>query len=200
MRPDLRLAGFAVALWLAALACLYLPARHGLLLGGCAFVGVVITLLIARSFPRFDDGAFRWLVAGVLLGAGCGAVATAARVSVREAGPLAALVAEGATVTVELVVRDDPRALRGSPGLPPTYLLAVELRAVDPGDAPGLRLSARGVGRSLPLRGSVFGRPGRLRPWSRRARPSALSWWCAMIRGRCGVRSACRLPICWRWS
>ena len=33
--------------------------------------------------------AVRWIVVAVLLGAGCGAVATAARVSVREAGPLA---------------------------------------------------------------------------------------------------------------
>ncbi|MET0495968.1 MAG: ComEC/Rec2 family competence protein [Actinoplanes sp.] len=145
MRPDLRLAGFAVALWLAALACLYLPVRHGLMLGASALTAVVITFLIARYCTRLDDGAFRWLVAGVLLGAGCGAIATSARVGVREAGPLAALVAEGATVTVELVVRDDPRALRGAPGLPPTYLLAVELTAVDPGDAPRLRLSARGI-------------------------------------------------------
>jgi hypothetical protein len=32
--PDLRLAGFAVATWLAALACLYLSSRAGLLPGG----------------------------------------------------------------------------------------------------------------------------------------------------------------------
>ena len=80
-----------------------------------------------------------------LLGAGCGAVATAARVSVRDAGPLVALVDAGATVRVDLVVRDDPRALRGPPGLPPTYLVAVELTSVYPEEAPRLRLSVRAL-------------------------------------------------------
>ena len=87
----------------------------------------------------------RWLVAAVLLGAGCGAVATAARVGARDAGPLAALVDAGATVRADLVVRDDPRALRGSPGLPPTYLAAVELISVHPADGPRLRLSVRAL-------------------------------------------------------
>jgi competence protein ComEC len=196
--PDLRLAGFAIALWLAALASLYLSVRSGLILGGTALVAAAGTALMrcapraaTQPHPRRSHlrstaagatgaaigaagvaagaaaraaraagavgaagaagataraaGAVRWLVAAVLLGAGCGATATAARVSVRDAGPLVALVDAGATVRVDLVVRDDPRALRGSPGLPPTYLVAVDLTAVHAEGEPRLRLSARAL-------------------------------------------------------
>src|SRR4029453_10394013 len=88
----------------------------------------------------------RWIAVAALLGAGCGAVATAARVSVREAGPLAALVDAGATVQADLVVRDDPRALGGAAGMPPSYLIAVDLSAVRQDDpAVTLRLDARAI-------------------------------------------------------
>ena len=88
----------------------------------------------------------RWIVVAALLGAATSAIATAARVGVRDAGPLATLVHESASVRVDLVVRDDPRALRGSPGLPPTYLVAVELTAVR-ADQPvvNLRLHDRAI-------------------------------------------------------
>jgi competence protein ComEC len=66
----------------------------------------------------------------VLLGVVCGSLVTGARVMTRDAGPLAALTAEGATVTVDAVLRDDPRAVRGSPGRPPTWLVAVQLSEV----------------------------------------------------------------------
>ncbi|UQU63565.1 ComEC/Rec2 family competence protein [Couchioplanes caeruleus] len=150
MRADLRLAGFAVGCWLAALAALHLPFRVGLAVGGIALLTAVAAAIAPASSlggwagRLWRDGG-RWVVAAVLLGAGCGAVATAARVSVREAGPLAALVAAGATVRAELVVRDDPRALDGSPGLPPTYLVSVELNGLQPEDAPAMRLSARAI-------------------------------------------------------
>ena len=157
--PDLRLAGFAIALWLAALASLYLSIGSGLILGGATLVAAAGTALIRRApraatqrYPRRSRlrsaggaGAVRWLVTAALLGAGCGATATAARVSVRDAGPLVALVDAGATVRVDLVVRDDPRALRGSPGLPPTYLVAVDLTSVRPEGGPRLRLSVRAL-------------------------------------------------------
>jgi competence protein ComEC len=202
--PDLRLAGFAIATWLAALACLYLSARIGLLLGGTALAGAVVVgawraawsvhlggsqsgrsgrrgeaatgRLRGRRGPatrryhraplrdRADSGAgpagqrrpdgasprigesVRWIGVAVLLGMACGAVATAARITVREAGPLAALVDEAATVRVDLVVRDDPRALRGSPGLPPTYLVDVDLTVVRTDEpAATLRLDARAL-------------------------------------------------------
>jgi competence protein ComEC len=57
---------------------------------------------------------------------------------------LVALVEAGNPVRIEVVVRDDPRALRGSPGLPPTYLVAVDLRTVQ-GDGPPVRMSARAL-------------------------------------------------------
>jgi len=138
---DLRLAGFAFGCWMAALAGLYVSFRTGLLVGGVALLAVAVA---TRVGPRWQGGG-RWVVAALLLGAGCGAAATAARVSVREAGPLAALVGSGATVRVELVVRDDPRALDGSLGLPPTYLIAVELVGVQAEDEPAITLSARGL-------------------------------------------------------
>jgi competence protein ComEC len=88
----------------------------------------------------------QWLAAAVLLGAAVGSIATAARVAVRDAGPLATLVDQGATVQVDLVVRDDPRALRASAGLPPTYLLAVDLTIVRPEEPAGaMRLSVRAL-------------------------------------------------------
>jgi competence protein ComEC len=70
---------------------------------------------------------------------------TGARVTTRESGPLVALLRAGDPVRVEAVIRDDPRALSGSPGLPLTYLVAVDLREVGAEDAPPLRLSARAL-------------------------------------------------------
>ncbi|WP_245908483.1 ComEC/Rec2 family competence protein [Pseudosporangium ferrugineum] len=50
-----------------------------------------------------------------------------------------------ATARVEVIVRDDPRAIHGSPGLPPTYLVPVDLVGVWPDDGPALRLSVRAL-------------------------------------------------------
>jgi competence protein ComEC len=83
-------------------------------------------------------------VVALLLGAGCGAVGTSARISVREAPVLRNLVEAGETVEAELIVRDDPRLLRGGMG-PPTYLVAVELRTVTGSDAAPIRLAARAL-------------------------------------------------------
>ncbi|WP_045743402.1 ComEC/Rec2 family competence protein [Actinoplanes rectilineatus] len=135
MTPDLRLAGFTAGLWAAALAALRLSATAGLVL---AAAGLVVALLglIRKPLPG--------IVIAVALGIGCGAVATAARVSVREAQPLVALVTAGATVEADLVVQDDPQLLPAAAG-PPTYLVSVELRAVRPEDAAPVRLSARAL-------------------------------------------------------
>ncbi|GIF26452.1 competence protein ComEC [Actinoplanes tereljensis] len=94
---------------------------------------------------RTAAGAVRWIGLTILLGVGCGAVATGARVMARESGPLVALVRAGEPVRIEAVVRDDPRALRGSPAMPPTYLVAIDLRAVGAEDAAPLRLEARAL-------------------------------------------------------
>ncbi|MBO3738264.1 ComEC/Rec2 family competence protein [Actinoplanes flavus] len=137
--PDLRLAGFTVGLWLAALGALHLSAGWGMVAGagglGCAAVlaGALRSVAVVR-----------WIGVAVALGAGCGAVATAARMSVREAPALSVLVESGATVRAALVVRDDPRLLTGTAG-PPTFVVAVALESVTAEDAPPVRLSARAL-------------------------------------------------------
>ncbi|AEV82288.1 competence protein ComEC [Actinoplanes sp. SE50] len=143
--------------WLAALGALHLPARGGLLVGGvallvagtCALAGAIWWTEAGGRAPgrgRAEIGpALGWIVIALALGAGCGAVATAARLSVREARPLAGLIASGEPVEVRAVVRDDPRALRGAAG-PPTYLLAVDLETVRVvGSGMTMRLSARAL-------------------------------------------------------
>ena len=143
---DLRLAGFAVAVWMAALAALYLSAWSGLLLGaGAGALAVLVVGLMRRGAADRWWWAGRWVVLAVLLGVVCGAVATGARVSVREAGELVELARAGDPVWTEMVVRDDPSAARGSAGRPPTYLVAVDLEAVRAEDAATLRLSARAL-------------------------------------------------------
>ncbi|MFC4072383.1 ComEC/Rec2 family competence protein [Actinoplanes subglobosus] len=146
--PDLRLAGFTVGLWLAALGALHLSAGWGLVTGGAGLVSAGFLVAAVRRASAGTGawwaGAARWIGVAVALGVGCGAVATAARVSVREAPALAGLVGAGATVQVELVVRDDPRPLAGSAG-PPTYLVAVDLESVTAEDAAPVRLSARAL-------------------------------------------------------
>ncbi|MCU7730536.1 ComEC/Rec2 family competence protein [Actinoplanes sp. KI2] len=136
---DLRLAGFAVAVWLSSLAALFLSARSGLLLGAAALGGAALAVAVLPPHPA------RWIAVAALLGAGCGAGMTGARVTTRESGPLIALMRAGDPVRVEAVVRDDPRAVHGSPGLPPTYLVAVDLSEVVAEDGPPLRLSARAL-------------------------------------------------------
>ncbi|AGL15048.1 ComEC/Rec2 family competence protein [Actinoplanes sp. N902-109] len=140
MRADLRLAAFAVALWLAALACLYLSFFPGVLLGGAFLAGAALILALRT---RTDAGVLRWIVISALLGAGCGAVATAARVHAREAGALASLAGSGSSVRMELVVRDDPHALDGRAGLPTTYLMPAKVRTVQAEGAPPIHLEAR---------------------------------------------------------
>jgi competence protein ComEC len=160
-RPDLRLAGFALAAWSAALACLYLSSGAGLLvaaaaLGGAAAVGVGLKRSVRAGLRRpagtaLDRarrwaGSARWIGVALLLGAACGSVATAVRIGVRDAGPLAALVRESATVDVDLVVRDDPRAVRAPAGRPSTYVVAVQLTTVRSEQPPvRLQLDARAV-------------------------------------------------------
>ena len=141
--PDLRLAGFAIATWLSALASLYLSARSGMLLGALALLLAALVAFRGHSWGR--AGAVRWIGVAVLLGAGCGGVVTGVRMGAREAGPLIALVKAGNPVRMEMVVRDDPRALRGSPGQQPTYLVAVDLRMVQAEGQAALRMSARAL-------------------------------------------------------
>ncbi|MCW3841812.1 competence protein ComEC, partial [Micromonospora yasonensis] len=134
--PDLRLAGLAVAAWLAALAGLHLTAREGTALAGAAAglaaaLGLHLCGILGR--PPSPLRRYGWIAVAVLLGVLCGAAATAARVAVRDAAPVRALADARTLVTAELVVRDDPRPLRGAPGRPATLLLRADLvRLTDP--------------------------------------------------------------------
>jgi competence protein ComEC len=119
--PDLRLAGPALACWLAAIIALRLDAGYGVLLAAAAALASMPALVVAR---RHRAG---WVLLGVLLGVVCGATATAARVAVRDAKPLSAVAARHATVRAEVTVTDDPRPLRGSTGRPPVYAVPAEL-------------------------------------------------------------------------
>ncbi|QGN47305.1 ComEC/Rec2 family competence protein [Micromonospora sp. WMMD558] len=174
--PDLRLAGLAVAAWLSALAGLQLGARTAVLVALVAAVAAgagALHLLGRLGRPAAPVRRHGWIAVAVLLGVVCGASATAARVAVRDAAPVRALVEAGATVTADLVVRDDPRAVRGVPGRPAMFLVPVEstrfvgpdggsvearvrvlVLATDPawrGLLPGQRLTAEG--RLAPPRG-----------------------------------------------
>lgn len=176
--PDLRLAGFAVGCWLSALAALFVSASTGLLVGAAAAIGAALAAGLPRPAHRWNPGgrsgssgcggvaimrfgpaarsspqaraAVRWVGVTVLLGVVCGSLATAARVSARDAEPLAALVRAGSAVEADMKIRDDPRALRGTPGRAPTYLVAVDVTAVRAAEGPAgtpaeVRLAVRGI-------------------------------------------------------
>ena len=116
----------------------------GLRSPGLRWTGLRSPGLMERVAGLLPWGLVRWVCVAAALGVGCGAVATAARVSVREAGVLVALVESGEPVRVEVVVRDDPRPLPRPAG-PPTYLVAVDLHSVQAGEAAPVRLSARAL-------------------------------------------------------
>lgn len=120
---DLRLVGVAAGTWVASFAGLYLSAGWGavLALGTASCAGVV---------ARLSRHRWRWIVAGILLGAACGAAMTAARVAVRDGPALTRMVATHATVHMRLIISDDPRAVVGTSGRPGGYLVPVS--AVDP--------------------------------------------------------------------
>ncbi|GAA4576880.1 hypothetical protein GCM10023176_49270 [Micromonospora coerulea] len=128
--PDLRLAGLAVAAWLAALAGLHLTAAAATALAAvaavlAALVGAHLLGVLGRPAARFRRHG--WIVVAVLVGVVCGASVTSARLVVRDAAPVRALVDERAPVTVELVLRDDPRPVRGAAGRPATLLVRADL-------------------------------------------------------------------------
>ncbi|TDC61466.1 ComEC/Rec2 family competence protein [Micromonospora sp. KC207] len=131
--PDLRLAGLAVAAWVSALASLDLGAGSAALLaaGAAGLAALVAAHRLGRlGRPAGPVRRHGWLVVAVLLGVVCGAAATAARLGVRDASAVRALVDSRATVSAEVVVRDDPRPVRGGAGRPATLLVRAELVAL----------------------------------------------------------------------
>ncbi|MEJ3749654.1 ComEC/Rec2 family competence protein [Actinomycetes bacterium KLBMP 9797] len=139
MPPDLRLAGLALAAWLSALTALHTSAETAFALaGGAALLAVAGTVAMRRR--PLPHG---WVLIGFLLGVVCGGAAAGARVSTRDAGPLAALVRTQARVEADLVVRDDPRRVGTHRAGPPTYAVSVDLHAARPTEGRALRMSAR---------------------------------------------------------
>ena len=140
---DLRLAGLAVAVWLTALAGLRLTAAPTAVIAavaGAAAVGLAGYLL---SGDRPVASRYGWITVSVLLGVVCGGAATAARLTVRDAAPVVALVVAGADVTAELVVRDDPRKVQGAAGRPPIFLVSAGLSWIRGPDGRQVATSAR---------------------------------------------------------
>ncbi len=186
--PDLRLAGFAAGVWLSALLALYLraPAAAGAALGAGIAAAAVWRwwpgagkrpgVALAHRRPAADPprrsgaGVAGRVVVAVLLGGGLGAAVTAARVAERDADPLRDLADRRATVRVQLVVGDDPRAINGLPGRPSTYLVPARLRLLWTDD-----VRVRAGARVLVLAGHAGWRgllPGQLVEASGRLQPS----------------------------
>ncbi|OZV84331.1 competence protein ComEC [Micromonospora echinospora] len=131
--PDLRLAGLAGAAWLTALAGLHLSAPVGALLATVAAVlaGTLAVHLLGRlGRPREPVRRYGWIAVAVLLGVVCGGAATSARLTARDAAVIRALTHTRAPVTADLVVRDDPRPVRGAAGRPAMLLVSADLVTV----------------------------------------------------------------------
>ncbi|NLU78928.1 MBL fold metallo-hydrolase [Micromonospora sp. HNM0581] len=141
------MAGLAVAAWLTALAGLHLDARRTLLLAIAAtgFAGVAtlhLLGLVGRPAPAVRRHG--WIAVAILIGVVCGGAATSARLVVRDADPLRVLVEARARVSADLVVRDDPRPVRGGiAGRPPTLLVAARLVTLTGSDGQRITTPAR---------------------------------------------------------
>ncbi|SCL41974.1 competence protein ComEC [Micromonospora pallida] len=141
--PDLRLAGLAVATWLTALTGLHLSAPMGLLLAGAAagLAGALVAHLRGwLGRPPDSVRRYGWIAVAVLLGVVCGGAATSARLTARDAAVIRTLAQTRASVTADLVVRDDPRPVRGAAGRPAMLLISADLVTVTGPD--GRRVSA----------------------------------------------------------
>jgi len=144
---DLRLAGAALGAWTAALGGLGGPAWRAWLAAALGGTAAVLVLLVRRTpSPAPADGhaygadpedraarrrprasRLRVAVAAVLVGVCAGSACTAARILTRDAEPLAGLAARRAAVSLDLVVRDDPRT---TGGVRQAYVVAARLERV----------------------------------------------------------------------
>lgn len=98
MTVDLRLVPAALIAWLTCAVAVGLPAR-------AAVVGAGVALVAAGAVAALRGPPAVWLAlaAAALAGASC-----AVQLAQRDAGPLTALAAEGAAVTMEGLVRSEP--------------------------------------------------------------------------------------------
>jgi len=115
---DLRLAIAGTAAWLATIAALALPAAVGIAVGVAAVAGAA-----AAAASRRLRAATVILVLGC---AGAAALVTGVRVIAVERSPLAALATQRASVTLDLVLAEDPQLLPTRAG-PPRIAVAAEV-------------------------------------------------------------------------
>ena len=149
--PDVRLAGVAAGAWLAAVAALHSSTAGAIWLAvGALLCGVAVwfapiavelrgrvrvgcgrfgrragdadhAIACRRGRSCRSGGAMRWAVLAFLIGAVCGAGATAAQLVTAHAQPLAGLARTQTRATLSLTVSGDPHPV-GRPGIgPPTY-------------------------------------------------------------------------------
>jgi competence protein ComEC len=142
----------AAGAWLSALAALYAGTRLAVVvLAAAAALAAAAGGVLARRDRVGADRAggvppgrdrvgvdsanarrgWGWVAVAALLGVVCGSAATAARLTARDAEPLAGLVRRQAVVRVEIVVRDDPRQVGGWAGRP-TYAVPADLVRLTP--------------------------------------------------------------------
>jgi competence protein ComEC len=143
--PDLRLAGLAAGAWLAAVASLHASPAGAATISVCACVlaggfgrGPAALNAISRTVTGARPGAARrthgrgeradhawdvarWVLVTFLLGAVCGAGATAARLTVARAEPMSSLARTHSRAAVALTVVGDPRPVGQSGIGPATY-------------------------------------------------------------------------------
>jgi competence protein ComEC len=166
--PDLRLAGVASGAWLATIWALYLSAGEGVLLAAGA-----TALAVLAAWIRFR---FRWVFVAAMIGAACGAAATAGHVVIREREPIAGLARDGAIVTITATVRTDPHPVGTIHIGPPTYAVDLQVSRVRAAtvaatvDAP-IFVLASGPGWAGLLPGQRIEARGRFKP----AQPGELS-------------------------
>lgn len=136
-RPDLRLVPPAGSAWLATAWALHTaPGLVGATAAGAAVLAgalLVVARPARRTGPSARIVAALTVAAAALAFAAAAAVGTAARVAARDASPLVALAASGASASLEVVVTDDPRAIAGGLAGQPRVLVAARARTLDSG-------------------------------------------------------------------
>ena len=124
---DLRLAGAAAGVWAVSWCCLTRSPFTATLAAVISGVGLAAVLVVRRPMTA--------AVALILLGIVAGATSTGLRTWARDDSPLAALARQQASVTIWLVVTDDPRPVSrpSSYGRPALVLGARATRVVAAG-------------------------------------------------------------------
>ncbi len=121
---DFRLAGITLGCWVA----IVVATRLSWVGGGWLAAGTGAAMIGASLATRL--GEMRWAVVAVLIGGGCGALATVGHTYVRDAPPLAKLAAARAAATVTMTVTSDPHRVGSGLGAP-TYALDATATDVD---------------------------------------------------------------------